>query len=403
MSSLITCGGVDVLRGRISLGIRGAWWAELVIATDTPAAVGTRVTIDADGGLRIVGTIASAGVYLATAHVRLEAGAGGLAIEVSGSYQLAQLRDPLAEILRASGETQSATIDPAVLAVPLSWWTLGRAPAARCLDELAAAAAVYLRADIGWRVLADGTVWLGAEAWPSAALPDDAVPATPNPTDRRAVIGCSTPSLLPGVDLEGVGRVVGVDHWIEPNRIRSWASWTDTGERGDLIDRLFDLVDRRLSPRIDRLALYRAEVKAASADGKTVDVLPESPLLKPMQRVPLRFAPGCIAVAHPGAVVLIGWEAGDPSRVYAVPIFEDGASFAKLVLAPDALFLGGEPGAKAMGLHLDPVTAAASMATWIAAAQVVLAAAATLLSLPAPVAPTDFGRLQASATIAKGK
>jgi hypothetical protein len=43
------------------------------------------------------------------------------------------------------------------------------------------------------------------------------------PAEGRYVIGAETPSLLPGVALEGVGHVAAVDHWITPHEVRSWA------------------------------------------------------------------------------------------------------------------------------------------------------------------------------------
>jgi hypothetical protein len=99
--------------------------------------------------------------------------------------------------------------------------------------------------------------------------------------------------------------------------------------------------------RIDRLALYRAEVKVASNDGKTVDVAPEDKRVEPHQGVPLRTGiPGATAVVQPGAIVLLGWEAGDPSRPYAVPSWENGATVTKLVLKAQTVYLGDEAGAE---------------------------------------------------------
>ena len=43
----------------------------------------------------------------------------------------------------------------------------------------------------------------------------------------------------------------------------------------------------------------------------------------------------------PNSVVLIGWEAGDPSRPYAVPAWESGASVNRLTFNAGALELAG--------------------------------------------------------------
>jgi hypothetical protein len=100
-----------------------------------------------------------------------------------------------------------------------------------------------------------------------------------------------------------------------------------------------------------RYGLWRAEVKAAAADGSTVDVAPENPRLESVQGVPVRVGiPGAQAVVQAGAIVLLGWERGDPSRPYAVPSWEMGATVTKLVLNADTVILGGEAGATALAL-----------------------------------------------------
>lgn len=223
MSSQITCAGSDVQSGRISIGLRGAWWAEVEIASDTlPSGA---ATIKSSGGLELRGTVIGGGVYLQSTHIRLVGGAGKLSTQVLGSYQNAQLRDPLGAILDACGESQSSTIAANVLTVPLPQWTLGSASGVRCLDELAAAASAYLGSAIGWRVLDDGKVWIGAESWPAMSMPGDAVIGDEFPAERRYVIGSATVIAYLGKKLDGVGNVNGVDYWIQPDRIRTWL-WT---------------------------------------------------------------------------------------------------------------------------------------------------------------------------------
>jgi hypothetical protein len=127
----------------------------------------------------------------------------------------------------------------------------------------------------------------------------------------------------------------------------------------DVVDRLRAVVRSIVTPMIDRLALYRAEVKAASSDGKTLDVDPEDSRISGIQGVPIRVGiPGAVAVVQPGAVVLIGWERGDPSRPYAVPSWESGASVTKLVVNATELYLGTETGAKKLATedHTHTVT-----------------------------------------------
>lgn len=367
MSSLITCGGLDVQSGQIHMGIGGPWWADLqVAADDLPSG---RVAIKADGGLSLEGTVITAGAYNLTTKVRVVGGAGGLGVEVLGAFQGAQLRDPLSEIMRASGETQSTTIAAAVLSVPLPSWTLGKCSAKRALDQLATAASQYLGQAIGWRVLPDGTVWLGSESWPAAELPDGAVISQNTPAAGRAVIGGATLFLAPGVDLEGIGRIAGVDHDITPHGLSSTA-WS--AAQLDPIDKLAQAVFEHLgiaypgAPVLDRLALYRARVDAAASDGSTVDVTPESARLSPMQKVRMRHGPA-VGSVKVGAAVLIGWEAGDVGRVYARPDYEAGAAFSNVDLVADLVNLGAAGGSKvATKADLDAIKAAISGAAVVA-------------------------------------
>lgn len=365
MGALITLDGADVLKGRLSLGLHGSGWADLTVAADTPPSGTVRLVVD--GGLEWVGTVRSAGTYLLTTEVRLVGGAGGLGRPVTGAFQGAELRDVLAEIMRASGETQSSSIAAEVLEVPLERWTLGQCTAARALDELAEAAALHLGAAIGWRVLADGTVWMGAESWPAQEMPDDSVLSAYHPDEGRAVIGCAAPSLLPGVELAGVGRVAGVDHYIDAEQLRTEV-WT--AEQLDPIGKLAAAVLERLglnftgAPRLDRLQLARARVDAVAADGSTVDVTPESGRLSPMQRVPVRQT-AARATVKAGARVQLAWEGGTSAGVVALPIFDDGAEYSEISARADMVYLGATTGAQFVALANKVLTELQQVATAI--------------------------------------
>lgn len=216
--ALITCGGLDVLDGRISLPLHGAWFAHLRL--DGSAAPAGRVTIQAAGGLSIVGHVATAGVFCDVASVQVVGGAGGLGKTLAPSaYQNAQLRDPLGAILNQAGESLSATVGSSVLGVELTSWTVVASTVGRALDELCGA----VGAGTTWRVLADGSIWLGADTWPGASIPKGSDLLDASPEDGRYILGVDTPWLLPGVALETVGNVLAVDHYITPSEVRTWA------------------------------------------------------------------------------------------------------------------------------------------------------------------------------------
>jgi len=87
-----------------------------------------------------------------------------------------------------------------------------------------------------------------------------------------------------------------------------------------LRDAVASLVDALVGPRIDRLALYPATVVSQAGDG-TVDVLPDDAKVRGLglSGIKLRYGlPGFTAVVPALSRVLVGWEAGDPTRPYAM-------------------------------------------------------------------------------------
>lgn len=357
--ALVTCAGADVLRAHLEIPQQGAWTAEVVLDTDRD--VTGSVTLAAAGGLSLAGVVARGGVNPALLRWEgvLVGGAGGLSKPVRGAFRNATAGDVLSAICSQSGEALSATVGAAVRAQSLPQWTLGQSTAAQALDRLAA----HLGAV--WRVLSDGTIWIGAETWPAASLPAGAEVVDPSQLVAYVEIGVTTPALLPGVALDGVGNVYGVEHWIEPSSVRTWA-WTAPADVGA---RLRALVAQAQQPALDRTALYRARVDAAASDGSTVDVTPLDPRISPAQAVPLRQPmPGAVVIPLPGAICRVGWDEADDGRLVAVPTWESGGA-SKAVLPADLVVLGAEPGAQFVALanlvkaELDKIAAAFSSFT----------------------------------------
>jgi hypothetical protein len=84
-------------------------------------------------------------------------------------------------------------------------------------------------------------------------------------------------------------------------------------------------------PDLMRLGLYPARVDKCASDGSVVDVTPDDPRISPEKNVRLVVPiAGAVMTFAPGAIVRLGWEKGDPSRPFCVPIFDAGASLLSL-------------------------------------------------------------------------
>jgi len=103
------------------------------------------------------------------------------------------LADVLGDALSESGEALSGTSSG--LAIACRLWHRTEGAAARTVAAVAAAAGY------GWRVLADGSVWLGVEGWPAAPEADVTL-VERDPSQRRWVLGGDVLSLRPGTLLQ---------------------------------------------------------------------------------------------------------------------------------------------------------------------------------------------------------
>jgi len=220
--ALASVNGIDVVSATIRMPLVGAWSADAVV--DSAAGVTGACTLALDGGLTLVGFAARAGVFLETSYVRITGGAaGGLAKPARVQhYRGTTVRGILGELMRTSGETLSSTADPAILALQLVAWTQQRQTVRQALSSLVEDR--RLGAGVSWRVLPDGTIWIGTETWPDAGLtaPTDYQEIVELPSEGWVDLGSEVPRIGPGVSLEG-RRIGYVEHHLaETVRSRAW-------------------------------------------------------------------------------------------------------------------------------------------------------------------------------------
>lgn len=192
MSELTINGSAAILRATVHLPLSGVWSADLEVDTDEDLT--GRCALEADGAAWLSGTVTEGGVSHGLWRGRIVGGAGGLRGTLpTRAYRDATLADVLGDALRESGEALSGTSSALTNACRL--WHRTEGAAARTV------AAVASSAGYSWRVLADGTVWLGVEGWPAG--PDiDVTLVERDPSQRRWTLGGDVLSLAPGTLLQ---------------------------------------------------------------------------------------------------------------------------------------------------------------------------------------------------------
>lgn len=209
--SLILCNGRPVIEGRITLPLSGAWVATLTVDSET--AIASPVAIAADGGLSLAGSVFRGSAWQGKALVKVVGGRGGLSTSLDPkSYVNAPATVPLDDVLTESGEALSTTADKAAFAINLPRWVRTKGTAAEALDRLTAAVSR------SWRVLPDGTLWIGVEAWPASALVDYVL--EDHPAEGRATLSVDRPIAIPGTALDG-RRIVYVEHAFNGGSVRT--------------------------------------------------------------------------------------------------------------------------------------------------------------------------------------
>ncbi len=321
-------GDVDVSDVLLRMPERGAWLAHLdfgAISAPTGAA-SLRITTE-DGGLDIFdGTIRRSAIAAGSERVSVTlVGGAGRLVEVLEPREHAQGSAPVPaglvarSIVDSAGERLADGVEDALDAVMLPRWTRIAMPAYLAIDVLAWALGM------GWRVLADGSIWVGFETWPAV----DASGLAPNgdPRDGSVMYAPEGAPLRPGTTIDGA-RATLLDYTITPGRSRVRVGAQLPGD----------------PPHVPDLSLYRGsyagEVKAQNAEGG-LDIVVDDPRLPQLLAVPLRIGiPGAKATVPAGARVRVAFEGADPRGAYASALDVDSGASAAFALVGDALSIG---------------------------------------------------------------
>jgi len=283
----------------------GAWHVDSEL--DSSDDISGRVSVEIDGVVWS-GTVMDSHVHAGRCTVWIVGGAGGMLNErEAGQYVDAKLGDIVMDLLAFGKEALSDTVSKSILSRKVGQWERMSGPVShslvRLLDEQG----------LAWRVLQDGTIWIGEDAW--GAVTTDAIVLDEDWSDGAILLGPKAgfgdlSPISPGSTFGG-HRIQHVTHTIDQNAMRCIASTRSVGSE----------LDRFLEPvlqRIDYASPWLCEVKVQNQDG-TLQVAPVDKRLqgKGLNKVPIRVGvPGFELKVKSGAAVILEFDGGDPSKPF---------------------------------------------------------------------------------------
>ncbi len=305
----------------------GLWSADVEVDDDTLLSGAVDLVVE---GRTWRGHVYRGAVELGRGRYRLSAAPALLGVLGPQAWRDTTLLEVQRETALAAGVTLAAGLGD--LSALVTHWHRRAAPGTHTV------AAVAEAAGLAWRILADGTLWCGLDAWDPQALPADLVElldASPS-VGRYELAGVAALDVLPGrtVALDDLGdvRVGLVEHRQQGAALRTVVHSEraeDVGAGAGRLRAALAAIVRAETRRVDLFALYPASVLSQDGAGGPLDLRPDSAALPPPQAVPLRGVLGVKLTIPVGTRVLLGYEAGDPSKPYAVlGPFADVARFA---------------------------------------------------------------------------
>ncbi len=211
MSAFATIAGLPVVDYRLTMPRSGVWVCEASMADARRPKGKVDLII---GTTTLKGTVELSVTEYETTVVRVRGGAGGMGTKAKPKhYSNAQLRLVLNDLLGTAGEKLSSTADSGILGTILTHWTVLGVPVGRQVAQLLAARGP----DVAWRLLSDGTVWIGKEGWRAVAPEHELLQL--NPLASTLTISAED-LVLPGSTFLG-RKISYVEHSLLDGRIRS--------------------------------------------------------------------------------------------------------------------------------------------------------------------------------------
>lgn len=367
-------GDSPVVSARVVLPRIGVFYAELTVDSET-APTGLQTLRTADGALTLVGTVRDdrTAVYGDRTELLLIGGRDGLSRTVTPrEYNDPTIRVLLQDLCNETREVLSDTADSSILSGTVPRWSRVESVAANALGEVVAAAGA------SWRILNDGTLWIGQEAWESVEIPGEILDERPTNASRSLQVETLFALLAPGTVWDG-RRVSLVEHRASAEHATTTAWFEGPGDTTDRLKRGFGALVGTFTRAMRYHALYPATVLHQDDNG-LVDLQPDSPLLPALVKVPLReCSPGRAVLINDGARCLVAFEGGFATGPVVIAWANDpGGVSAVLEHAEDTLIqdapevLIGIEATRGIARRDDTVDRNTALVTWMSAVEAAL-------------------------------
>ena len=219
MALTLTIGGQEVLvsKGTVTLPLTGCWHADLWADQQTLPSGDVTATLS---GVDMPAHVQRAEIVQGLAWMRLVGGRGGMARTAKPRhYKQPLVRHVFADLLQDAGEALSTTCTDSVMSTTLAYWTSLAVP----IGSLVQALAEIAGDGVNWRVLFDGTVWMGTETWPMC--PADVRIMEQDAANASQYLGTDAEGIWPGTSIAG-RRIDSVVHEIG-GQARSRVFWAE--------------------------------------------------------------------------------------------------------------------------------------------------------------------------------
>ncbi len=223
---LTTLQGLPVLELRLTRPLLGLW----VVTAEVDHQDADELYVDTlelkDERSTYRGTAVRSGVISGIARLDMVGGTGGLLKPIPPRhFREVTVKTLVESLLELAGEELDASSTAKVLARTLPFWSWGGDP----LNERASRHLTSITDKLGvnWRVLPNGKVWVGIDAWNPAGDDLAALELDRDDADGNVLLATETLELGPGVSLAGrhVGRTehtfgrtesLRTTFWVEP-------------------------------------------------------------------------------------------------------------------------------------------------------------------------------------------